>query len=179
MSLIDSTYFFGNVSLPNMTDARRIDVVNYFIGIYEPMFLLKLFGYPLYKAYTAANADPRFVSIISGVEFTDINGNLAKWNGLVRTNPIKQSIIANYVWYWMKRYTSTQTSEVGEFIPIPAEGTQVVSPRKKMASVWNEMKNEVLVLLEYLDLNPTIYPEFTTYNKNEALKYFDFMNPIF
>jgi hypothetical protein len=93
-----------------------------------------------------------------------------------------ESCIANFVYYWLYRANVTQTSGFGEVIT-QAENSVNVSPRKKIASAWNEMSEWVKEFVYFMDadsrLATPLYPEWTNINKIDALKYFGFMNPIF
>lgn len=93
MSLIDVSYFVGELTIPNTDETAIAERLTGFINKYEPLFLQKLFGYPLYKAFVAAMsvtppATPaqRFLNILYGVEYTDFQGRLQKWKGLIVTD---------------------------------------------------------------------------------------------
>lgn len=192
MSLIDTTFFVANLNITNTDDATIAETLTWFINKYEQMFLEKLFGYPLYVKYKANPTDQRFKDIIDGKEYTDINGYLNKWNGLVETikeaipssgnspaiSAQKQSIITNYVYYWYLRNAATQTAGIGEVRP-QGENVTTVSPRQKMISAWNEMGDKIKQLMQFLDANQATYPEWTSIDKNATLKYFGFINPFF
>lgn len=90
MSLIDATYFVGELNIPNTGQAEIAEQVTWFINKYEPIFLQKLFGYPLYKSFVASMNTPapeqRFLDILYGKEYTDYQGRIQKWKGLVKTD---------------------------------------------------------------------------------------------
>lgn len=94
--LIDKSYFVGDLDIPNTGDLPVSERVTWFIQKYEPMFLEKLLGYPLYKVFIAGlnvtpptTPDQRFIDILYGKEYTDFNGLIRKWKGLIVTdNPI-------------------------------------------------------------------------------------------
>lgn len=289
MSFIDSSYFVGELNIPNADQQAIAERLNLFIGKYEPDFLQKLMGYPLFKAFLAgmnvvppAIPDIRWLNILYGAEYTDRQGQVAKWKGLIvtdnpiynlaggfvyrkpeyltagvsagfpsgvntvtfdgtngtpdlrgwtpiitrgtiiqpgvdyswdpatgtfmllrlgdkfgtgeffffafeiRTSPIassssliaNESCIANFVYYWFRRNDVTQTAGISEVIT-KAENSVNVSPRKKMASAWNEMRLWVREFLSYMEQNAATYPEWSYTNETDALRYFSFMNPIF
>lgn len=183
MSLIDKTFFVKKLNIPNTGTPEVDEIVDSYIKQYEPQFLLKLMGYPLYKAFIAAPAEDRFKAIIDGEEYTDLNGMMNKWPGLVVTisdsTPVqKQCIIANYVYYKYRAENATQFTGIGEAI-IGGENATMVNPRKKMALVWNEMSDQVKQLLQFLDSKQDLYPEWNNIYKVEALKSFGFLNPFF
>lgn len=96
MSFIDASYFVGELNIPNTDQPAVLQRLTWFIEKYEPQFLLKLMGYPLYKAFLAginvvspAVPDIKWLNILYGAEYTDFRGDLQKWKGLVITdNPI-------------------------------------------------------------------------------------------
>ena len=183
MSLIDKSFFVKKLNIPNTGTTEVDEMVDSYIKQYEPQFLLKLFGYPLYKAYSASPIESRFTAINDGQEYTDINGMLNKWPGLIVTvvtgPPVqKQSMIANYVYFKYRSENATQFTGIGEAI-IGGENATMVNPRKKMALVWNEMSDQVKQLMQFLDANQTTYPEWNNTYKIEALKSFGFLNPFF
>lgn len=288
MSFIDASYFVGELDIPNSGEQAIAERITLFINKYEPLFLQKLMGYPLYKAFITglnvvppATPDIRWLNILYGAEYTDRQGFVAKWKGLIltdnpiynlsggftyrkpeyltagetvgfpsgvntvtfdgtfgtpdlrgwtpiltrnvpmrpgidyswdvgtatltllaindkfglgefflmefelRTDPVastgiitNESLITNFVYYWIRRNAATQTAGIGEVIT-KAENSTNVSPRKKMASAWNEMRGWVREFLCYMEQNAATYPEWTYTNEVDALKYFSFMNPIF
>lgn len=106
-----------------------------------------------------------------------------------RTDPVSStsittptSCIANYIYYKYKRNYATQTTDFGEVVT-KAENSINASPRKKLASAWNEMHEWVKQFCAFMEAtanaDPTIYPEWTLPDEHHALKVFGFMNPIF
>ncbi len=190
MSLIDASYFVKKLNIPNTDSPEIAEAVTSYINQFEPMFLQRLFGYPLYSAYKAHSADARFTDILNGKEYTNLNGYLNKWNGLIEvlvpaptppaTTPVaqKQSIIANFVYYHYRIENVTQFSGIGEMLMF-GENANAVSPRRRLATVWNEMSNVVKQFIQFLDANQSIYPEWTYIDKVAALEYFGFVNPFF
>lgn len=93
-----------------------------------------------------------------------------------------ESCIANFVYYWYARAAATQSTGIGEVIT-NAENSINASPRKKLASAWNEMHQWVKEFCQFMEAtqntDPTIYPEWTISNAHDALRYFGFINPIF
>ncbi|HEY4288264.1 MAG TPA: hypothetical protein VGN00_14265 [Puia sp.] len=96
MSLIDISYFVGDINIPNTDQEPVQQRVNYAIQKYEQEFLRKLLGYPLYKAFISslqvippAVPEQRMVDILYGKEYTNLQGRLTQWRGLILTdNPV-------------------------------------------------------------------------------------------
>lgn len=135
---IDSSYFVGEIMLPNLT--VKAPDINQAIAQYEAEILIKLLGYKLYKQVVATpNIEP-FKSLIEGAEFTlNYLGEeiLLKWEGLKNTN--KQSLIAYYVFYQYVDRNFTQMTGVGAAIS-DAKNAQIQNPYPdKMVNAWNRM----------------------------------------
>lgn len=140
MSLINSSYFVGEINLPSKT--ANDTVYTQAINQYEPEILQSLLGYELYSKLIAdldsegSPVSDRFKALVNGAEFT-INDRLIKWNGLV--NNSKQSLIAYYVFYKITERTTTHITSVGNK-SVKAEGTVTVSPMDKMLNAWEKMR---------------------------------------
>lgn len=77
MSLIDYTYFFGKLNLPQTGNTEGRTLVNQFIDIYETEYLKKVLGYDLWKAFIAGIAGGTVGSeLITNGSFT---GSAAGW----------------------------------------------------------------------------------------------------
>lgn len=191
MSLINAQYFVGNLMIPNAAEASVASTINFYINKYEKDFLVNLLGYQLYKVHSDNTTDQRFKDIIEGCEYTDYNGNTAKWKGLIEilvpdpvapaTNPIgqKQSIIANYVYFYYRKYNMSQFTGIGEVITKASEGSDHVSPRRKIIAIWNEIHFEVSDFIAYMEMSQDKYPEWPIEDKYKALDTFGFINPIY
>lgn len=87
--LINSTYFVGDINLPNTDNAAVAEMLNFFIAKYEPELFQKAWGYAFYKAFydgiTALPIAQRWIDLLYGVEYTNSNGVLSKWRGLIET----------------------------------------------------------------------------------------------
>src|ERR1700722_9823945 len=96
MSLIDASYFVADLNIPNTDNAGVLERVNWYINKYEPDVLLKMMGYPLFKAFAAslaavapATPDPRFINLLYGIEYTNQAGRPKMWKGIIKTsNPV-------------------------------------------------------------------------------------------
>lgn len=93
MSFIDASYFVWEINIPNTDETAVAERLTLFISKYEPLFLQKLFGYPLYKAFVAgmtvtppATPAQRFLDMLYGKEYTDLQGRIQKWKGIIVTD---------------------------------------------------------------------------------------------
>lgn len=290
--LIDKSYFVGDLDIPNTGDLPVSERVIWFIQKYESDFLQKLLGYPLYKVFIAglnvtppATPEQRFIDILYGKEYTDLNGILRKWQGLIVTDsptlniaggyvyrkpeyvtvgvtpgitagantltfdgtagkadwrgwvPIvtragvmkpdvdyswnkdtgvftllkpgdifgnaeyffvqfelrnsdvtapgfttNQSVIAQYIYYWYERDAATQNTGIGQVIT-NAENAMNVSPRKKLATVWNAMHYWCVDFINFMEAmrlqNPAPYPEWQWDQPGSVICELGFCNPFF
>jgi len=170
MPLIDRTYFIGEINIPNTNQPAVQENIDYLIKKREPELLTQLFGYEMYKAFTTGLAAPtpeqRWLDLRDGVDYTDTDGLSRRWMGLVTKEAAdpKQSLIANYVYYWFTRKEATQSSGVGEVVT-KTENSKRVSPISKQVRAWNEMVNWIWELYDYLEAKEADYPELEARNK--------------
>lgn len=91
MSLIDRTYFVGELNIPNTNQAAIGSAVDLFIEQYEDQFLREVLGYTLYKELKAGlhvvPVAQKWTDLIVGVEYTDLANKTRKWQGLVTQPP--------------------------------------------------------------------------------------------
>jgi len=172
--IIDKTYFEGGeLNIPGTETTAVSEKITDFITKYEPEYLLRALGYPLYKLLKADAypnpVTPRFVALMSGgdaVEYTDSRGHVHTWSGLDST--IK-SPIAMYVWYWYSRQNATYSSPSGE-VKGTAENSVNVSAATKQMRAYNEMSNITCQLwdfLRYYEIGGVIaFPEFELQHVN-------------
>jgi len=165
--LIDRTYFVGEINIPNVDQSAIGSLVDLFIQKYEPAFLQAALGYDLYKAFTAgiASATPeqKWKDLRDGVEYTDQQGNLTKWKGLITADP-KESLIANNIYYWYSRNAHTQSTSMGE-VKSSTENANMVSPGLKMTRAFNATYEWLCEMAQYLDARKDVYPEWAKQNR--------------
>jgi hypothetical protein len=169
MATIDSSYFFGPLTIPQKSDAAVSSSLTWLINELEPKLLTDLLGYELYKTYAAGIAvlptpDAKWTDLRDGKEYTNRSSILTKWKGLKYTEgtTAKKSLIANYVyWHWMEKEASASTG-TGEKVP-NAQNAVNTSPIHKMVRAWNEMVCMNFELIEFLLSNQSTYPEFVNH----------------
>lgn len=165
MPTIDTSYFFGPITIANITDAAVVSSFNLFLSEYEEKLLTDLLGYDLSKKYKAGIASPtpdaKWTDLRDGKEYTNRIGILQKWKGLKFTDgTAKKSLIANYVYYMYMRNNATVTTGVGEKIA-KAQNAEAASSAYKMVNAWNQMVEWNWELSEFFLSNPASYPEFS------------------
>ena len=156
MSLIDSTYFFGEISLPGGSLEGDLADIDDYIEVYEKEALLDLLGYTLYKDFIANPTDTRWTRFSAGYEYSiDFMGetHLVKWNGLVNDEAV--SLLAYYIYYKYVEFHVTHTSGFGELLQ-KAENASKISVTQKRVNAWNrfiELRGDP----GQEEINPTCY----------------------
>lgn len=177
---IDTSYFYYDLSIAQLTEASVNSTVQRFIDRHEPKLLQDLLGYELYKNYkTGIDAsDQKYIDIRDGKEYTNRAGKLAKWRGLKEPS-LKQSLIANYVYFQYIKNEASSTTGTGEKVA-KAQNAADASPRYKLARAWNQMVEWNCELVEFLLSNESNYPEFLYHYSNKNLQnLLTPVNPIF
>jgi hypothetical protein len=140
---IDSTYFVGEIAIPNASSETDLTQA---ITQYEKEILIDLLGYPLYALLIAdlSNGVPvtqKFLDLVNGADFThtymgeDIT---LHWNGF--KNTALQSLIAYYVFYKYVERDVTRLYGTGVSQANVQEGWSRVSPVNKLCAVWERMR---------------------------------------
>jgi hypothetical protein len=164
MPLIDKTYFVGEINIPNTGNADVEARLNFFIAKYEDALLRKVLGDALYAAYKTGIAvtptpDTKWTELRDGKVYTNSNSVSKTWMGF-RNATTKQSMIANYVYYWYQRDSVTDTTAIGETSVKADNSSSKESPAVKMARAWNEAAKWIYDLLCFLLSNIETYTEF-------------------
>ncbi len=150
-NLVDTTFFVGDITIPNTHKAEVAENLNLFIGRRENELMLKLLGKELYDLYKANPTDPRFVAINDKLVYI-IDGQ-------------KYSPIAYYVYWWWMKDKASWTSGVGN-IRANSNVAVEVSPAIKMVHAWNTFSEGIRAFTTWMDDNSETYPEWSgrTYN---------------
>jgi hypothetical protein len=171
MPLIDKTYFVGEINIPDTSTTSVEERLTFFIAKYEDQLLRSLLGHALYAAYTtgiaAETPDSKWTDLRDGKTYTDDDDNTQYWPGF-RKASTKQSLIANYVYYWWTRDKVTHTSAVGETTPA-SDGGGNASPALKQMRAWNELADHVAELVRFLDYHIEDYPDWEQWSSATVL----------
>lgn len=85
--IIDTSYFFGDILIGQLSEQSVQDKVNWFINQYEPEILRGLLGYETYSklmlALSQGSVEAKWMDLLTGAEYT-YQGVLRKWNGLLQ-----------------------------------------------------------------------------------------------
>lgn len=94
-NLIDTSFFIGEIAIPNTGSAEIQEYLQIFIYKYEERCLQGILGYSLYKEFVANPTDQRMLDLINGKEY--LFGSILKnWKGLVYNSlglPMTQTVI--------------------------------------------------------------------------------------
>ena len=144
MTLIDSTYFVGEINIPTLpaTDTSLTQA----IAQYEKEILISLLGYKLYSLLQAdlvlgLPQTQKYIDLVNGKEFSHTYGGntyTIKWEGLV--NSVKQSPIAYYVFFKYVERDVTRLYGTGVSMAESKEGWQRANPVNKMCAAWERMR---------------------------------------
>lgn len=79
----------------------------------------------------------------------------------------KQSLIANYVYYWYLRKEASQTLALGEVLTVSENSVQN-GPAAKMVRAWNEMVSIIYELVCFLNSSRSTYPDWKPRQRAEV-----------
>jgi len=133
--IIDETYFIFDINVP-----QNFPNIQYYIDRYEKEILVKGLGYQLYKDFTEGLAqetiDQKWLDLRDGKDY-EIDGVLVHWNGLA--NEEKKSLIAYYVYYWIRRNSVSVMGNNGGQMINDFENAGNTDSLLQQSIAWNEM----------------------------------------
>ena len=161
MSLINETYFIGDISIPPNDFGNILT----YVTKYERQCLIDTLGYALYKeiaAYTVSGSTQRIKDIVEGKEYT-FDDMTVKWGGLV--NDEKESPLAYYIYYFYMKGNKTITGNVNE-MALQSENSESASIVDKLVYSWDKFMELAFhyvypfnSLFAFLQQNESTYPE--------------------
>lgn len=158
MAIIDASYFTGEILIANRSQYEVQEHIDFMITKYENQILDKLLGIQFSNDFKAGLLlDPIPEKWLKLRDGTIYNNNTMRWNGFA--NDEKQSIIANYVYYWLTRDNISQTTGIGE-VRSTGENSNLFIPVYKQVRAWNEMVDWIADLNRFIALNNADYPYF-------------------
>jgi len=161
--LIDETYFFNRLNLPQTGNSEGLADVLAYIEQYEPEYLNCVLGYSLVKVFNEATEgsglpdEQRWVDLIDGAEYT-WEGCLYRWSGLAPVTGLKISPIAYYVFYKYVDERITDFVLVGN-VSSKTDNNRTVSATDRLVYAWNRMIDLNVDLYRFLKVNKALYPE--------------------
>lgn len=172
--IIDYTYFFGKLRLPQSGNNEGRDEIDEYIETYEVEYLKKVLGYDLWKVFSAGiegsgDPDQRWKDLLDGKEYSQ-HDITYKWSGFDPADESKLTPIANYTFY---RYNESKASDVtlaGTSTGAVDNNTRV-APMQKMVEAWNAMVDINYLLYGFLMKNLDVYPEFDKRQLDKELFY--------
>lgn len=179
MSLIDSSYFIGPLTIAQLGDPIVLKNLNRFIQINEDEFMGAVLGYELYDAMTTGlkvtTPDQKWLDLKKGSRFeqtTNFPGyfprpsrdwylksdRMNNWVGF--SNPKYQSPLAGYVYFQYMEDLRTQATGSGI---VKAKGAMADTgvDYRKMLKAWNAMAKDIYILWLFLAAKgTTVYAEY-------------------
>ena len=141
-TIINNTYFVNELKMP----IDNIDTQSY-IDEHEPIILRKILGYALYIEFVTALADTpaqKWLDLRDGVEYTDFNDNLQKYDGI-------KTIITEYVFNEIVSDKQDYTTDSGVKLGI-TDNTEKANPRYKQRFAQNDMVDRIAVMDEFINV---------------------------
>ena len=195
--LIDTSYFVGQLNIPNTGSVEVKENVGWFIDKYEVQLLRNALGIDLYDEFlTALGAsdgsysnvtngkltltalNQKWVDLLNGKKYIGRDGLRHVWQGFISLYDDaapKKSIIADYVYYFWTMDSMTQTLGTGE-VSANGENATNVFGNHKANFIWTEMCDHVRELVDFLDYSNSsdsnYYPGWGLYGRRRALEHF-------
>jgi len=145
MSFIDSTYFVGEINIPNTT--ANATSLSQAITQYEKEILIQLLGYKLYALLMAdcngtggVPVTQKYIDLVNGATFEHSFAGVEttlKWEGL--KNTAKLSLIAYYTFYKYVERDVTHLSGTGTILTPSGKGSRASSVNK-LCNAWERMR---------------------------------------
>lgn len=173
--LIDKTFFKQPLLYLPQTEAlgsgvsqsiktTDVDFIDEHIEFYEPKFLIKVLGKPLYE---------RFIEEITPVEEEVVEEEENIWltlkSQLVNTD-LLVSPIANYVYFYAIANLTEKTTRQGAVLS-KNEASVILSCANKQVAAWNDMVDQLVEFYTWLDENRAVYEEEVKINLNLPFHY--------
>lgn len=145
-NLIDSSYFTGELLVPNTTGTHPALSINTeelarFIVLYEREYLIKLLGKELYDEFIAHQSESWAVSLIAQL----------------KDSTLKISPIAFYIWYWWKCHNTTNITAQGEEYS-SNENATVINPMHRLQHAYNKCVEMTYDVWEWMQANVDTFP---------------------
>lgn len=165
MSRIDITYFTDFRQIANLNDETILEILLEKIDRLENEFFIKIFGYEFQKLMLSDPTNPIYVPILEGVEYTNSEGKLVKWEGINES-------IANYVYFYFYKERTPLTGGVA-FATGKVENMSVSNPSDRLGYAFNKIHPALEILYDYLYINSENYPTLD-FNNVEKINSFGF-----
>jgi len=161
---IDSTYFVGEILIPNLTGSGvivtgNVAEVNRFIAKYEPEYLRYVLGDDLYEAFNTA------ISVNDDLGEDEEPAVIeARWLTLqskLIDSTNKLSPIADYVYHFHALNGISSTTPAGE-VQNKAENSEPAYNFDKIINAYNYAVRQGQIILDWVIEHDSDYPEFDT-----------------
>lgn len=146
MSLIDATYFIGELNIANTDEPATMSYLQVFIDQYEAEYLTLLLGPTLYASFLEGLALQPIPQ-----EWIDLQNQLLVINGTSKVSPI-----ANFVYFYLIRRATYSSSGTGLTQPLN-ENSKVIDSKIETSRAWNQMNKLSFTVYKFLKANVSVY----------------------
>ncbi len=172
--LINKTYFIGPLSLPQLGHSAVLNNLNKFIQRFEDEILIAALGYDLYKALIDAidalgsdeELPEKWNNLLNGCVYTTQSGIKKVWGGIAN-DTTKRSILAPVIYTELLRDNAINVTGIGTAVA-QSENAETISPMLKITTAWFNMRQDIMVMWEFLMANQTVYTEYSFSQINYA-----------
>ena len=162
--LVTADDFTGEIYIADVTNPNSgaCQTLCEIIDKYEPLYMQKVWGYPLYnEVVTAINLDPnnvdqKYIDLVDGVDYTNSQGILTHYEG-IRVG------IRRYIYYWYGRTEFSQTAGLGVQVIPNYENGAVTSHATKMSTMYNQSMVYAQQSQIYLNEHSTDFPNWESF----------------
>jgi len=161
---VDSTYFVGEILIPNLTGTDLVSTGNVaevtrFITKYEPEYLTHVLGADLYAAFEAG----LLVTPTVEQRWKDLQAKIRIYNSSAHVSPV-----ADYVYYFIELDRTTSTGQMGQ-VKVKNENGETVYNTAKMLKAYNNAVRKGQEILDWVIENIEDYPEFDQAHQYELI----------
>lgn len=159
MSELTELYFYGPLTVAQITEEAVMKDLQWYIDAHEEEFLRLLFGDLLYEAYAAGLAEDPVPQ-----KWTDLRNKVFQAKGTSNISPC-----ANYVFFKFYREKASHATGLGEAKP-NAANSLLLGNAQKCKLAWNAMAKMNQAIKLFIEENAADYPEYVppTYSSTDA-----------
>lgn len=164
MYIINDTYFQSlEREVPNLdeADSKAYAELNMLIDNKCRLFMYSFLTDAEVEDFNSYLVDGMFPYDVTGIpqKWIDLVNGKGNWKGLrYSLGSSKQSLLANYTYYYYLVNTASYSTGVGE-ARADVKGANSVNPYQKAVTVWNEFVIEYQSLINFIVSEPDNYTE--------------------
>jgi len=181
--LIDSSFFVGDIVIPNTERPAISERIDWFISKYEKECLVKLLGVKLFNAFINdskynilpldSDTPTRMQNLTFGSDFTTPDGSLFNWSGILQNT--NTSLVANYVYCEWERANASQSTGIATATMNTNAGNSI-SPAEKIVNAGLYITRQARMCAAFLWNNRDVYTEYTINDYKNTISEFMYVN---